>query len=112
MKQNKRIFYICVEVLLLVLSFIPIIKYSIAVTQDVISVNYYSMFYLLVIMFSRAFIFSAVVEILRDVVLVIKNKAKEDFPELQALQTSFQMIDQTFVPRLAPNNNKTLLSDW
>lgn len=47
-----------------------------------------------------------------DVVLVIKNKAKEDFPELQALQTSFQMIDQTFVQRLAPNNNKTLLSDW
>lgn len=47
-----------------------------------------------------------------DVVLVIKNKAKEDFPELQALQTSFQMIDQTFVQRLAPNTNKNLLNDW
>lgn len=45
-------------------------------------------------------------------VLVIKGKAKEDFPELQAFQTSFQMIDQTFVQRLAPNINKNLLSDW
>lgn len=47
-----------------------------------------------------------------NIVLVIKGKAKEDFPELQAFQTSFQMIDQTFVQRLAPNINKNLLSDW
>ncbi len=49
----------------------PIVRYSIAITPDVISVSYYSVFYLLVIRYSRVFIISAMVEILRVVVLAI-----------------------------------------
>jgi len=71
MKKTRKITLICIQILFFVLSFLPIVRYAIAITPDVISVSYYSVFYLLVIRYSRVFIISAMVEILRVVVLAI-----------------------------------------
>lgn len=47
-----------------------------------------------------------------NIILVLRVKIKDDFPELTSLQAVFQLIDQTFFHHLISNANKNMLIGW
>lgn len=51
-------------------------------------------------------------EMISNIILVLRVKIKDDFPELTSLQAVFQLIDQTFFHRLISNANKNMLIGW